>query len=520
MFKELKFRSQLLLGFAGVVVVFVVALGLVASYLNSFVEHVQEIDSSTVPLTRTVGEMDTALSDVQQFLTDVAATHDDGGYKEAEENARVFREGLTQFKKRYAAPGGEKQQAELDAMGQDFDAFYALGVKMAQAYVAEGREAGNLLMKGTPQAPGFDAAAEKIHAELDAFKARQVEQAQAITASALAGARNMQILLVLAVVAAAAVSLLLGHLIARRLMKQLGGDPADAARFAHEIGTGNLAHRVEVSPGDHSSLMANLEIMRVNLFELIRRVRHTARELSTSSEELAHSSHELSVRTESTATSLEQQVTTMERMAQQVADTAQRTGQAAEFASGNAQVAEQGGDSISAMLHTMVEIQASSSKVADITSVIDGIAFQTNILALNAAVEAARAGESGRGFAVVAGEVRALAQRTAEAAKEINSLIMATVERINTGSGMVEQAGSTMKEVVTNALQINHLLDEITHSAREQATGVQTVGRSLHALDESTHKNAAMVEENSVVAGSLSEQSEALMNHIAKFRVA
>ena len=210
----------------------------------------------------------------------------------------------------------------------------------------------------------------------------------------------------------------------------------------------------------------------------------------------------------------------MERMAQQVADTAQRTGQAAEFASDNAHVAEQGGEAISAMLQTMVEIQASSSKIADITSVIDGIAFQTNILALNAAVEAARAGESGRGFAVVAGEVRALAQRTAEAAKEISGLISATVERINTGSGMVEQAGSTMKEVVTNAMQINHLLDEITLSAKQQATGVQTVGRSLHELDESTHQNAAMVEENSVVAGTLSEQSGLLMNHIAKFRVA
>ena len=520
MFKNLTFKARLLSGFAVVVAVFIASQVLLAFYLSNLVNSIQTIDGETVPLTVTVGEMSTAVSDVQQFLTDVSATHDEGGYTEAEDNAKAFRDGLAAFKKHYASKGDAQRVAQLEDLSQKFDTFYATGVKMAQTYVAQGIEAGNTLMKGTGANPGFDAAAEKLHGLLDAFKEDQLAQAKSITADSVGFAKTMYLLLIAASVVGAAVGAVLGLLIVKGLMNQLGGEPLEANRFAQEIGAGNLAHKVPLRPGDESSLLASLELMRVNLFELIRRVRHTARELGNSSVELSNSSQELAGRTENTAKALEDQSTTMSGMGAKVSDTAHRTATAAQHAKDNAEVANRGGKAIAAMLQTMGEIQASSTKIADITTVIDGIAFQTNILALNAAVEAARAGESGRGFAVVAGEVRALAQRTAEAAKEINALIDNNVERINAGSTMMHEAGHTMEEVVSSAQRINQVLDGITQSAQGQADEVAQMGHSLHALDSDTQQNATLVEENSVVASALSKQAELLMEHIAKFRVA
>ncbi len=519
MFRDITFRTRLMLGFSGVVAVFVVSLILLAFYLSNLVSNVKTIDDETVPLTVTVGDMSTAVSDVQQFLTDVSATHDDGGYKEAEDNAKTFRSGLEIFKRYYAAKGDATRLAQLETMAKNFDDFYAMGVKMAQTYVANGIEAGNLLMKGTGSSPGFDSAAEKLHESLDTFKEDQLALAKATTADAVGASRTMFMLLVAASVVGAAVGVGLGLLIVKVLMNQLGGEPLEANHFAYEIGKGNLAHKVPLRPGDTTSLLASLEQMRVNLFELIRRVRHTARELGNTSIELSKSSDDLAKRTESTALGLEDQSRAMSDMGSKVADTAERTATAAQYAHENADVANRGGKAIAAMLKTMGEIQDSSTKIADITTVIDSIAFQTNILALNAAVEAARAGESGRGFAVVASEVRALAQRTAEAAKEITRLIDTNVERINTGSTMMHEAGDTMNEVVASAQRINSLLDDITDSAKDQASGVNQMSQSLHKLDADTQQNAAVVEENSSVAEALTKQAELLMEHIARFRV-
>jgi len=193
---------------------------------------------------------------------------------------------------------------------------------------------------------------------------------------------------------------------------------------------------------------------------------------------------------------------------------------AAAFAVENADVAEKGGRVFDEVVSTMREIHTSSSKINDIIGVIDGIAFQTNILALNAAVEAARAGESGRGFAVVASEVRSLAKRSADAAREIKGLISISVEKVEGGTRIVEDAGMTMKEVVTNARQINGFLGEISVAAREQANGVVQVGQAIHALDQNTQQNAALVEETMAAAAALRQQADALQDEIGNFRVA
>jgi methyl-accepting chemotaxis protein len=256
------------------------------------------------------------------------------------------------------------------------------------------------------------------------------------------------------------------------------------------------------------------------LYELIRKVRHGARELHTTSNEIAAASLDLSARTEAAAASLEEQASAMEEIGSTVAHTAGTAQEAAEFSVRNARVADQAGDTIQQVVSTMQRIHASSAKIGDIIGVIDSIAFQTNILALNAEVEAARAGEQGRGFAVVASEVRNLAQRSAGAAKEIKELISASVEQINDGTRVVQSAGDVMAEVVASARQINTLLSEIATASKEQAAGVEQVGQAIQELDRNTQQNAALVEETSAAAAALKAQAELLQKEIANFRVA
>ena len=256
-----------------------------------------------------------------------------------------------------------------------------------------------------------------------------------------------------------------------------------------------------------------------SLHALIRTVRHSARALHATSEEIAAASLDLSGRTEAAAASLEEQAAAMEEIGSTVGNTAERATLAAKFAADNAAVAEKGGQVIGTVVQTMQNIHASSSKINDIIGVINGIAFQTNILALNAAVEAARAGEAGRGFAVVASEVRSLAQRSADAAREIKELISNSVDQISSGTAVVEQAGSTMRTMVTNAQQINTYLNEISSAAKEEAEGVAQVTKAIQELDESTQSNAALVEETSAASASLTDQAQTLQGEIANFKV-
>lgn len=257
-----------------------------------------------------------------------------------------------------------------------------------------------------------------------------------------------------------------------------------------------------------------------SLHLLIRKVRHSARDLTGTSGEIARASLDLSSRTESAASALEQQAATMEEIGSSVRMMAENAHNAAGLARENADVAQKGGAVIRDVVRVMGAINGSSQRIGDITSVIDGIAFQTNILALNAAVEAARAGEQGRGFAVVASEVRVLAQRSAAAAKEIKDLINASVQNVEQGTQVVNGAGRTMEEILTNAQRINDLLSEMAVGSREQAEGVTQSVAAIQLLEQNTQQNAALVEETSSAAGALREQSDGLMREIGNFRVA
>ncbi|WP_382429373.1 MULTISPECIES: methyl-accepting chemotaxis protein [Giesbergeria] len=267
-------------------------------------------------------------------------------------------------------------------------------------------------------------------------------------------------------------------------------------------------------------LIADLRIAYESLHALIDKVSHSATELDAAANQIAGASLELSDRTDSAAASLEQQAAVMRQIGSTVGSTAERAQQAAQAAQTNAAAANRGGQVIASVVEVMSGINATSSKVSDIIGVIDGIAFQTNILALNAAVEAARAGEQGRGFAVVASEVRALAQRSAEAAKEIKHLITDSVSQAGQGASVARDAGETMRELLDNAQHIRTLLSDIARSAQEEAAGVEQTSQAIHRLDQDTQQNASMVENTMATVQQLKTQANGLLSEIANFRLA
>ncbi|MEO8152270.1 MAG: methyl-accepting chemotaxis protein [Rhizobacter sp.] len=270
---------------------------------------------------------------------------------------------------------------------------------------------------------------------------------------------------------------------------------------------------------EQAHLMGTLIDMQASLRGIVSKVRGSSDQIVHASSEIASAAMDLSSRTEQTASSLEQSAASMEQISSTIRHTADNAHEAAAVAVANSGVAARGGDVIGQVVTTMQEIHASSSKISDIIGVIDGIAFQTNILALNAAVEAARAGEQGRGFAVVAGEVRSLAQRSAQAAKEIKALITSSVERVDSGTRVVEGAGNTMKELVSNAKRMSDLLREISVAAKEESSGVIQVGAAVQDLDRMTQQNAALVEQTAAAAASLKDQALDLASEVAKFKL-
>jgi methyl-accepting chemotaxis protein len=299
------------------------------------------------------------------------------------------------------------------------------------------------------------------------------------------------------------------------------GGLALVSQHLNELATGDLRNRPVEPRGKDEPARLILDLHKVydSMNDLIRRVRHSARELSGTSSEVSRASMDLSQRTEEAASNLGHQASAVAEISTKVKESAARTQEAAVLANGNAEVAEQGGKAIATVVTTMREIQTSSTRINEIIGVIDGIAFQTNILALNAAVEAARAGESGRGFAVVATEVRSLAGRSATAAREIKQLISTSVEKVSTGTALVENAGYVMSEIVANAKQINLFLANIAEATRGQAAEVDEVVNAIAQLDTHTQQNAALVEQTSASSESLSDQAVHLTEQIARFRV-
>lgn len=320
--------------------------------------------------------------------------------------------------------------------------------------------------------------------------------------------------LVLAVFVAVGV---IGLLVSRSVLRQIGGEPTHAIAIMSEVAEGNLDAQIPAAPP--GSMLDGLAHMVTSLRKLVTEVRSATDSIATASSEIAQGNNDLAHRTEDTASNLQTTASSMEELTSTVKQTSDSAQTANQMATSAAEVAARGGEVVSQVVSTMQDINASSKKISDIIGVIDGIAFQTNILALNAAVEAARAGEQGRGFAVVASEVRSLAQRSASAAREIKALITTSVERVESGSSLVEQAGATMQEVVQAIERVTAVMAEIRTASSEQSTGVAQVGQSVTELDQATQQNAALAEESAAAAESLQAQGQELAQVMTFFKV-
>jgi methyl-accepting chemotaxis protein len=354
-----------------------------------------------------------------------------------------------------------------------------------------------------------DAAAGKIVEVLDR---RVAADAQALIDATSATTLGVALVCLLGVVLGTG----LGWLIARSITRPI----QQAVAVAQRVAAGDLSSRIEATSADETGrLLAALKVMNDSLVRIVGTVRSSSDSIATGSAQIASGNADLSQRTEEQASALQQTAASMDQLGSTVRANADNARQANQLALNASTVAVQGGEVVGQVVVTMKGINDSSRKIADIISVIDGIAFQTNILALNAAVEAARAGEQGRGFAVVASEVRSLAQRSAEAAKEIKGLITASVERVEQGTALVDRAGSTMTEVVNSIKRVTDIVGEISVASAEQSSGVSQVGDAVTQMDQVTQQNAALVEQSAAAADSLKQQAQQLVAAVAVFQL-
>ena len=513
---RLSVGRQLQLAF-GTVLVLMAVLGGVAVW------GLQQVDRQAEALAgkwlRGVGElaqMRIAQLEVRSFEIKHSRTDDESYHAEYSDKIKEFGKINAEIQTAYQLHlGSEEDRAGYDALVQA----YATYDKAMNQVLALGRD--KKTQDAVDVSDGLASTAfDETLGAVDKLSEYNFAQGKAAALAAHSTHEQARGLVLGLLGAALLAGLGMATVIVRHLLRQLGGDPAAAVAVARAVAAGDLSTPIRLASGDSQSLMAQLQAMQTSLASTVSQVRSGSEQVATASSQIAQGNQDLSGRTEQQAASLQQTAATMDELGSTVRNNADNARQANQLALSASSVAIKGGEVVSQVVTTMKGINDSSKKISDIIGVIDGIAFQTNILALNAAVEAARAGEQGRGFAVVASEVRSLAQRSADAAKEIKTLISASVERVDQGTALVDQAGHTMSEIVSAIRRVTDIVGEISSATSEQSNGITQVGQAVTQMDQATQQNAALVEESAAAAESLRQQAQALVQAVAVFKLA
>jgi methyl-accepting chemotaxis protein len=518
--KKLRISTRLSIGFVSLLVLLITIAGLAFYGMSSIYRNLNDISSVNNTQTKLANEMKSSVQDRAiairnlALLTDFAAMS-----KEAERIKRqeaIYAGAYQALGKTFASNPRTtaRETALFAAIKEDEAAALPLLAKASALGLANDADAATkvLLQEARPKQSvwlGHLADLASLEAELNDQAANE----------AAASYKSIRIAMCSIVALALLTGLVSAIVITRSIVKQLGGEPAEAQEMARQIAEGNLTMKMNVTRSDDSSLMASLEAMRRQLSIVVAGIKTSAESISVAAGEIAQGNVDLSQRTEEQAASLEETASSMETLTSTVRLNTENALQASSLATSASGTAAEGGEVVQRVVSTMRDISDSSTKVAEIISVIEGIAFQTNILALNAAVEAARAGEQGRGFAVVAGEVRTLAQRSATAAKEIKDLISSSVEHVNAGSSLVLDAGNTMDELVRSVKRVTDIMGDIASASNEQSTGIEQVNVAVSQMDQVTQQNAALVEQASAAAQAMAEQANSLRRAVSVFKV-
>ena len=509
---DLKIGTRLYLGFGVVVALLVLLVSL--SYGNF--ARLRNANLMNIHTYEVLGEVDAALTSLVNMETGqrgFALTGKDASLEPYNTGKEDFRAHLEAARKLTA--DNPRQQDRLQRLAEEeqkwLDAAAEPTIRLRRATGDADMAAVVTAEQAGKGKQGMDAM-RKLVADVKAEEAGLMSERRT-TMDKLGS--TMSVTLIGGGIAAVVLALALVFWLARNITMPL----AYAVRIAKRVAQGDLTARVDVDSKDETGeLLAALKEMNDALLDIVTRVRTGTETIATASGEITSGNQDLSARTEQQAGSLEETASSMEELTSTVRQNADNARQATQLAASASETAQRGGDVVAQVVSTMGSINASSKKIADIITVIDGIAFQTNILALNAAVEAARAGEQGRGFAVVAGEVRNLAQRSAAAAKEIKALIGDSVEQVEAGSRLVDQAGSTMEDVVGSVRRVTDLIGEIAAASEEQRAGIEQVNHAITQMDQVTQQNAALVEQAAAAADAMQDQAHQLAALVGTFQ--
>ncbi|MBV8469290.1 MAG: MCP four helix bundle domain-containing protein [Pelomonas sp.] len=513
----MKLRTKLATAFCVMVVLVALLGGLMIDQLTRIHANTEDLATNWMPSIEVLGNLRAKLNEIRRTEADLVIAGDARQFDAFAKRIELMRGELMKLQGIYEpmiTPGAER--AGYERYTQDENAYFAQLARVLQAARA-GEDSGAQVrtLYGRESNAAFSALLGEVHT-LVTINSKGGAAAYAASQSTFAQARLLTFSVVLVSIAVAA---LLAYLIVRTVARQLGGEPQQAAELARHIAAGRLGTPVDLARNDSTSMMTQLKKMQDSLALVVTGVRQSAESVATASSQIAQGTQDLSQRTEEQAVALEQTASSMEELSSTVRLNADNAREASALALGASEIAAKGGQVVTDVIETMKEINGSSRRITEIIGVIDGIAFQTNILSLNAAVEAARAGEQGRGFAVVATEVRSLAQRSADAAREIKALINASVDCVERGSVLVDEAGKTMGEVVRSIQGVTHVMSEISQASIEQHAGVTQIGEAVNRMDETTQRNAALVEQSAAAADSLMQQAQQMLQAMAVFQL-